>query len=67
MVTYSQHSFKAMGSSITVNADIENPQPVFTKIQELFNTVEQQASRFIEDNPLQLLNNNPQKQQTTHK
>lgn len=59
MVAYQDYSFKAMGSNISIQADLklEHALKVFTEVEEIFKKYEFIASRFLEDNPLHHLNN----------
>lgn len=55
MVEYLSSTFKAMGSTISLQAKISDEKP-FMEIQKLFAEYEQAASRFIKDNPLDEIN-----------
>lgn len=60
MVKYLKHSFKAMGSTISIEAEI-NPneaKTIFQEIENCFKHVEKIASRFDENSELSFLNKN---------
>lgn len=60
MVDYTTHSFKALGSTITIQADIPKniAKKTFTEIEQYFEHINQTASRFLPHSQLTLLNNN---------
>lgn len=60
MVEYISHSFKALGSTISIQTDIPKniAKKVFTEIENYFEHINQIASRFKPDSELTILNNN---------
>lgn len=60
MVEFLSHSFKAMGSTINVQAELEEStaEEVFRQVEECFRSVESIASRFRDDSELTYLNEN---------
>jgi thiamine biosynthesis lipoprotein len=55
MVDFLSTTFKAMGSTISIQAKMLDEKP-FLEIKKLFAEYEQAASRFIKDNPLDKIN-----------
>ena len=60
MVAYQSHTFKALGSTITVQADLTKKEAVgvFKKVEQMFEHMNMLASRFRKDSQLTLLNEN---------
>lgn len=57
---YHVHSFKAMGSFISLNVELHDgfdSSEIFKNVEKIFNNVEKVASRFIVGNDLDMLNN----------
>lgn len=62
MVTYQKNSFHAMGSTINVEAELDekHSKEIFTMVEECFRNVETIASRFDNNSELTFLNDNLQ-------
>ena len=60
MVEYQAYSFKAMGSTISLQADLDvkKASKVFNKVEQCFREVEKIASRFDEQSELSFVNAN---------
>lgn len=60
MVKYLKHSFKAMGSTISIEAEVnpEEANTIFQEIENCFKHIEKIATRFDENSDLNILNNN---------
>lgn len=56
--TYATHTFKALGSTITVQAELQpdNAEKIFKQIENCFTQIDHIASRFREDSELTFIN-----------